>query len=198
MKDAKLGTLIMHAPMAHHRLHCLQFAYDRNGSILVASVAGPQTAVKSFAAALNENVKLTVNCQGFAIVDADGEQQDINTSREFTRVGGGQGRYKCHMHRLGYNQVHCLAVVKDAWLMPCVTEDSLWQKLRSPRYTTPLLREWMPWLMQNLVDEGLLEKLPAFQCQPGMLTADDSHLDALVTRGVGIGALKIPDRKECA
>jgi hypothetical protein len=64
-------------------------------------------------------------------------------------------------------------------------------------YTTPLLREWMPWLMQNLIADGLLVKLPSFQCNPGMLTVDDTGLDALVSRGVGTGALKIPDRKEC-
>jgi hypothetical protein len=100
------------------------------------------------------------------------------------------------MHRLGYNQVHCLAVVKDPRLMPCVTEESLWQKLRSPLYTTPLLREWMPWLMQNLVADSLLVKLPAFQCNPGLLTVDDAGLDTLVSRGVGTGALSIRS-KEC-
>jgi hypothetical protein len=198
VKDPTLGTLVMRAPMAHHTLHCVQFAHDRNHSVLVASVAGPQTAVKSFAAALNENVKLTINCDDFEIIDSDGEQLAIRKAVDFSRVGGGQGRYKCHMHRLGYNQVHCLAVVKDPWLMPCVTEESLWQKLRSPLYTTPLLREWMPWLMQNLISDSLLVKLPAFQCNPGMLTVDDTGLDALVSRGVGTGALKIPDRKECA
>jgi len=198
VKDPTLGTLIMRAPMAHHRLHCVQFAYDSGYSVRVASVAGPQTAVKSFAAALNDNVKLVVNCQGFEIVDADGEQRAVRTTIDFSRVPGGQGRYKCHMHRLGYNQVHCLAVVKDSRLMPCVTEESLWQKLRSPLYTTPLLREWMPWLMQHLIADGLLVKLPAFQCNPGLLTVDDAGLDALVSRGVGTGALNIPHRKESA
>ena len=191
-----LGTLTMRAPMAHHTLQCVQFAYDREDSVFVASVAGPQTAVKSFAASLNENVKLVVNCQGFPIIDADGEQRAIQTWIDYTRVPGGQGKYKCHMHRLGYHQVHCLAVVKDPRLMPCVTEESLWQKLRSPLYTTPLLREWMPWLMQNLIADALLVKLPAFQCNPGLLTVDDEGLDTLVSRGVGTGALSI-QQKEC-
>ena len=197
MQDLHLGTLTMKAPMAHHKLHCAQFAYDsRDNSVLVASVAGPQTAVKSFAAALNENMKLVITCQDFEIND-DGYRTGVRNWVEFTRVPGGQGKYKCHMHRLGYNQVHCLAVVKDPRFMSCITEESLWQKLRSPMYTTPLLREWMPWLMGNLVADGLLMKLPAFQCQPGLLTVDDAGLDTYVSRGVGTGALSI-SQKECA
>ena len=196
MQDLHLGTLTMRAPMAHHTLQCAQFAYDgRDNSVLVASVAGPQTAVKSFAAALNENVKLTVTCRAFEIVDADGERGAVRNWQEFNRVPGGQGKYKCHMHRLGYNQIHCLAVVKDPRLMSCITEESLWQKLRSTTYTTPLLREWMPWLMQNLIADSLLVKLPAFQCHPGLLTVDDTGLDTLVSRGVGTGALSISPKE---
>jgi hypothetical protein len=82
--------------------------------------------------------------------------------------------------------------------MPCVTEESLWQKLRSPLFTTPLLREWVPWLMQNLIADGLLIKLPSFQCNPGLLTVDNAGLDELVSRGVGTGALNIPEGKDCA
>lgn len=192
MNHPHLGTLTMRSPMAHHTLHCAQFAYDtRNNSVLVASVAGPQTAVKSFAAALNENVKLAMTCHDFEIIEPDGVRGPVPRWVEFSRVPGGQGKYKCHLHRLGYNQVHCLAVVKDPRLMASISEDSLWQKLRSSVYTTPLLREWMPWLMLNLVADSLLVKLPAFQCHPGLLTVDDAGLDTLVALGVRTGALPI-------
>jgi hypothetical protein len=52
--------------------------------------------------------------------------------------------------------------------------------------------------MQNLIADGLLIKLPSFQCNPGLLTVDNAGLDELVSRGVGTGALNIPEGKDCA
>ena len=189
--ELKMGTLEMSAPMAHHTLQCCQFAYDfREDIFLVGSVAGPQTAVKSFAAALNENVKLKIVCRDFQVVAFDDTVENVPRYTDFKKLDG-QGKYRTPMHRLGFNQVHCLAIAKDERLMPCVTEEALWQKLRSSRFTTPLLRSWMPWLMRQLVDDGHLVKLPAFNCRPGLLKLEDAGLDTLVSRGVGTGALKI-------
>lgn len=189
--DLKLGTLLMEAPAARHTLKCVQFAYDdRHSTIVLASVAGPQTAVKSFAAALNENCKLKINVDGFEVIEADGSTETVGRWRDFERAPG-QGKYKCTMHRLGYNYVHCMARLKDPRLTPSLTEEVLWSQLRSNRFTTPLLKEWVPWLMQAMLADGKLEKLPAFQCQPGLLTLDDPGLDELVSRGITEGHLKI-------
>ena len=185
----------MDAPAARHTLRCVQFAYDdRHSTIVLASVAGPQTAVKSFAAALNENCKLRVNVDGFTVIEPDGSKEPAQRWRDFERVPG-QGKYKCTMHRLGYNAVHCTARLKDPRLTPSLTEDVLWSQLRSNRFTTPLLKEWVPWLMQAMLTAGQLEKLPAFQCQPGFLTIDDTGLDEMVSRGITEGHLHIPEKE---
>ena len=34
--------------------------------------------------------------------------------------------------------------------LPIMTEDALWQHLRGSSFTTPLLREWVPWLYEAL------------------------------------------------
>ena len=191
--ELKLGTLLMDAPAARHTLRCVQFAYDdRYSTIVLASVAGPQTAVKSFAAALNENCKLKVNVDGFEIVDADGSAEPVHRWRDFERVSG-QGKYKCTMHRLGYNYVQCTARLKDPRLTPSLTEEVLWSQLRSNRFTTPLLKDWVPWLMRAMLAAGHLQKLPAFQCQPGFLTLDDAGLDGLVSQGISEGHLHVAD-----
>ena len=191
----KLGFLTMDAPAARHRLRCVQFAYDeRTSTIVLVSVAGPQTAVKSFAAALNENCKLKVNVDGFEVVGSDGSTEPVARWRDFERANG-QGKYKCTMHRLGYNYIHCTARLKDQRLTPALTEEVLWSQLRSIRFTTPLLKAWVPWLMQVLLTAGHLEKLPAFQCQPGLLTLDDAALDGLVSQGITGGHLKIPGKE---
>jgi hypothetical protein len=49
--------------------------------------------------------------------------------------------------------------------------------------------------MQAMLSAGQLEKLPAFQCQPGLLTLDDPGLDALVTRGITEGYLHITQKE---
>jgi hypothetical protein len=196
--DLKLGTLFMDAPAAKHTLRCVQFAYDdRQNTIVLVSVAGPQTAVKSFAAALNENCKLKVNVDGLEVRLADGSQEPVPRWQEFERAPG-QGKYKVAMHRLGFNSVQCTARLKDSRLLPCVTEEALWIQLRSSRFTTPLLREWVPWLMVAMLQEGKLEKLPAFQCQPGLLAIDDGALDGLVSKGIIEGRLTVPGKESAA
>ena len=195
--DLKLGTLCMDAPAAKHVLRCVQFAYDdRHNTIALVSVAGPQTAVKSFAAALNENCKLRVNVDGMDIKLADGSTEPAQRWQDFERVAG-QGKYKVAMHRLPFNSVQCTARLKDPRLLPSVSEEALWILLRSNRFTTPLLRPWVPWLMKAMLEDGTLERLPAFQCQPGVLAIDDGGLDKLVTQGINEGRLTVPG-KECA
>jgi hypothetical protein len=196
--ELKLGILSMDAPAARHTLRCVQFAYDdQHGTIVLASVAGPQTAVKSFAAALNENGKLKVNVEGLEIQLADGSTEPVQRWRDFERVPG-QGKYKVVMHRLGFNYVQCTARLKDPRLLPCVTDEALWAQLRSSRFTTPLLREWVPWLKEAMLHEGALEKLPAFQCQPGILAIDDGGLDGIVSRGITEGRLIVPGKESAA
>jgi hypothetical protein len=193
--ELKLGTLYMDAPAAKHTLRCVQFAYDdRHSTIVLVSVAGPQTAVKSFAAALNENCKLSVNVDGLDVQLSDGTSEPAQRWRDFERVSG-QGKYKVTMHRLGFNYVQCTARLKDPRLLPAVTDESLWAQLRSNRFTTPILRTWVPWLMEAMLEEGQLEKLPSFQCQPGMLNLDVGGLDGLVSRGVTEGRLIVPGKE---
>jgi hypothetical protein len=194
----KLGTLFMDAPAAKHTLRCVQFAYDdSHNTIVLASVAGPQTAVKSFAAALNENCKLNVNVDGLEVRLSDGSTEPAQRWRGFERAPG-QGRYKVVMHRLGFNYIHCTARLKDPRLLPSVTDEALWAQLRSDRFTTPLLREWVPWLKEALLNEGNLEKLPAFQCQPGLLAIDDGGLDGIVSKGISEGRLTVPGTESAA
>ena len=195
--DLKPGRLGMLAPGGRHRLHCVQFAYDDTGAVFVAGVAGPQTAIKSFAAALNENVRLELKPSGFNVIDGDGDTVSVPQSRDYSRVPGGQGKYKCHMHRLPYNTVHCVAFAKDRRLMTTTTEAALWDKFRSNLFTTPLLRAWMPWLRARLIEDGRLKMLSAFGCAPGLLNASDEILDALVTEGVRAGKLTIRKEDAC-
>jgi hypothetical protein len=169
-------------------MRCAQFAWNRSEQgIVLVSVAGPQTAVKSLLAALNQNVRLEVSVwEG-----ADNDGRPLPRYSRFTRMGS-QGSYRIATHRLGFHAVHATAVLKHEALLPALTPEAVWNALSSRRFTTPVLREWVPWLMRQMEAEGELVALPAFQCRPGLLRLDDAGLDAHVSRGLKQGELEIP------
>lgn len=193
-----LAPLDSQAPGGHFRMTCVQFAWLRpQHGIALVSVAGPQTAVKSLMAALNQNVKLEVRLD-VPPPDEPGDNEPDGTTVphgvDFVRVGH-PGSYQIRTHRLGYHYVHATALLKQPGLLPCITPESVWQLLSGGRFTTPLLRDWVPWLMSQMQEQEQLVRLPAFQCQPGLVEIDDAALDELVSRGLRSGAIAIP-RKE--
>ncbi|MBY0513157.1 MAG: hypothetical protein K2P78_04505 [Gemmataceae bacterium] len=192
-EQTRLIKLASDANGGHFWLKCSQFAWTVNNQVAVVSFVGPQTAVKSLAAALNQNSPLTMKVYG----GSTDQGRRISEYDTFTRLGN-QGSYRCTMHRLPYNTVHCTALTKAPGFLPCVTEEAVWHVLQSARYTTPVMREWIPWLMREMEEQDQIIRLPAFQCAPGMLSIDSDSLDELVSRGLKSGALVIPERKEAA
>lgn len=180
----------MAATGANHDLKLIQFA-EHEEHILLVSVAGPQTAVKSLMAALNLDVKLRVILKG---LEKFAQWQDY-------KAVPGQGRYKCTTHRLGYHQIHMTAVLKEERLLTCLSDESLWDAISGPRFTTPVLRAWVPWLRETLTENRQLLALHSFQCSPAVLRATDECLDKLVSSGLQRGVISIPGaeaRKEAA
>lgn len=68
--------------------------------------------------------------------------------------------------------------------MPVVSDETLWRHLQSPRFTTPLLRQWIPWLGQEMRKKGTIVQLTQAGCDAALMTADDDTLDGLVRQGV--------------
>lgn len=95
-----------------------------------------------------------------------------------------EGGYHVYRHRLGYNSWHFLCVARCAGLLPGLSEAALWRELSSDRYTTPVLRSWTPWLMEQLEQKELLKRLACFNCHAGILVADTNDLDQIVTAGL--------------
>ena len=75
--------------------------------------------------------------------------------------------------------------------MPVVTEETVWQFLQGQQFTTPLLREWMPWLCQEMRNRGIIVHLTQYGCQAGLILADNDILDDLVSKGIKDGHLTI-------
>lgn len=87
-------------------------------------------------------------------------------------------------HKLGLDNWHYLCISKSERFVPVVSEPSIWQILRSDRFTTPILRSWMPWLINKMRAERYLEGCTGFGCNAGILFTDSARLDELIQDGL--------------
>ncbi len=148
------------------------------------SVAGPETAIKAVNACLQSNVNAIFNFDQ-EITNSEGRTRYCPTM-ERDKAG-----YEVHKTRLGYNTWHLLAVSKLPGFMPVMSETALNRELRSPLFTTPFLREWIPYLSDRLAEAGMLTILPGFNTTCALLKGGSPELDEAVTVGVREGHLTI-------
>lgn len=148
-----------------------------SGMVYVFSVAGPSTHIKSFAAILNSDVRAA-----FRFPDVP------NNHIEFQKFENG---YRVWRTRLGYNCWHAVAVAKCEGLLLSVSDESVWRELRSERFTTPVIRDWMPHILSELRRREKLTDLLCWGCNAGMLTADSRDLDEIVSQGLKKNHLRI-------
>jgi hypothetical protein len=151
--------------------------------LMVLSAVGSGTSTKAFAAALHST--------NYVQLDAARCGQIENV--RLTRCPEG---YVCRKQRLEGGYWHLLALAKDDRLMTRLTDEALYRILSSNRYTTPILRQWTPWLSAKLSEadehgDSFLVQLTAFQCQPALLLATTDDLDKIVVEGVKAGELRI-------
>ena len=143
--------------------------HDR--SIQVLSIMGAESAAKAVAAILHSDGKASFR------VLAD----DISPYQEFAKEEDG---YTIYRHRASLNSWHFLCISKRKGLLTSLDEASVWRELRSDRITTPLLRSWSPYIVDELKDRQLLVRLEGFGCDAGLLTSDSDDLDEIVTDGL--------------
>jgi hypothetical protein len=139
--------------------------------IQVVSIMGAESSAKAIAAILHSDGKAAFR------IDAE----CVPYYQEFDKEKDGYSVYK---HRASLNHWHFVAISKKKGLLTCMDEAALWQELRSERFSTPLLRAWAPYIVEQLRERGLLEPLEGFGCEAGMLTADSNDLDQIVTEGL--------------
>lgn len=151
------------------------------GIAKIISCAGPATTVRACAALLN------ISKLSYVEVTQPPDKYG-RTFRQRWSVGD-----KWHVHRvkLGYDQWHLLAIADDPLLMPSYSQRALWQALKSPQFTTPLLRDWVPEIGRTMLSQGLLKQLDCFRCSAAMLTCTDYDLDKIVASGVHGGTMRL-------
>lgn len=163
----KLAQFVMQGNQANRIVTCNRMAWitQRGSTIITAlSVAGSSTSVKSVRAALSTG-NITFYLHGS---DAIGEWV------QFSRYKGG---YKFGWHRLTHDFYHMVAVAKMPGFMPQYSHDALYWELKSNRYTTPIIREWVPMLESELQSRGLLTVKEQHGITSGVLDATSQDLD---------------------
>lgn len=170
------------------------FPFDRlavsgRGELLAASLVAPTQNVKQIRAILNGGAKAVVMAGGVKVNQPSREEYYAHSPGKLTPSADG---YQTFTHKLAYGRAHALFLTRSDGFMKVVTSDSLWQELNHVRFTTPLLKEWMPYLEKALREEDLLEEAHVFNCSCGVLSASTRHLDDIVSRGLRDGHIGIP------
>jgi hypothetical protein len=101
------------------------------------------------------------------------------------------GGYRLDTHRLGFGSVHALFTCRQQGFLPNDTDDARWQELKQERFTTPLLRQWLPVIRKELELKSLLTRCHTLDCTCCVLTATSADLDAIVEYGIQQGTLRI-------
>ena len=152
---------------------------------MLLSATGPDTACKAIRAILYQP-EVSVE---FILEGAEDDQPVRRLGR--AALGDWPVMYQAAVAKLAPGAVHLTALAKIPGLMPDLSDDRLWAELSSPRYSTPLLRQWTGWLKRIMVEAGNITMAEGFQATVGVLKTQPAELDALASAGVRAGSLKL-------
>ena len=166
-----------------------KLAASGRGELLLLSIFADQVRVKAIRAILCGGAKAVCQASGIKIGQPGAESWHRHTPGRLTPTPDG---YTVYTHKMGYGMAHALFITRMDGFMKVVSEEALWQELQDVRFTTPLLREWMPYIEQTLRSEERLEDAHAFNCHCGILSASTKSLDEIVSQGFQQRELIIP------
>ena len=101
--------------------------------------------------------------------------------------------YRIDAHRLGFGSIHALFTCRQQGFLPNDSDDALWQELKQERFTTPLLRGWLPYIRKELELKSLLSRCHTLDCTCCVLTATSADLDSIVEFGLKNGLISIQE-----
>ena len=190
-EEIELPPLVMKTTKSEFRLRCHAAAWSseyggrmklrrRYGQeypgLLLLSATGPDTSVKSVRAALYQ-----------PDVEAEFVLETENIERMLKARCTHDGKpvtYSAAVTKLAQGVIHLVALAKVPGLMPNMSDDRLWAELTGPRYTTPLLRMWIPWLKATMAEGGGIVLANGFEATVGVLKTEPDALDEIVSQGV--------------
>jgi hypothetical protein len=163
-----------------------RLAVGGRGELLLVSLIAEAQRVKQIRAILAGGAKVTIQATGVKLTRPGDEPWQ---AREPGRLYPAPDGYQCQTHKLGFGLVHAMFLTRTPGFLKVVTPESLWQELNAPRFTTPLLKAWVPYLEAQLRTDERLEHAHGFRCQCGVLSALTRHLDEVVSQGLAQGKI---------
>ena len=168
--------------------------YDRlthhHAKLLMVSLTVETIKLKAIRAMLAANKgAATITCSGAPCKQQSQEDYCRTMPRH---LWADDAKYDCHVERLDYGYVHAIFVSRSQNFLLTMTPASVWHALMSARFTTPLIRSWMPWLTRRMIAEEALQECSCFRAESGWLALHGSaQLDSLVSEGLAGGHLTI-------
>jgi hypothetical protein len=101
--------------------------------------------------------------------------------------------YRIDAHKLGLGSIHALFTCRQQGFLPNDSDEALWQELKQERFTTPLLRGWLPYVRKELEFKSLLAHCHTLDCTCCILTAVSADLDSIVESGLKHGLISIQE-----
>jgi hypothetical protein len=158
-------------------------ALDQNRLFFISLVAFGQD-VKALRAAFAVGVDSPIHLKNVTL-SRDGESTIPGDVRP--AFGG----YRLDTHRLGFGSIHALFTCRQPGFLPNESDDALWQELKQERFTTPLLRGWLPYIRKELEIKSLLSRCHTLDCTCCVLDAKSADLDSIVEFGLKNGLIRI-------
>lgn len=168
--------------------------YDRiavhGQTLCLLSVVAPPMTIKAIRAILNGGARATISAAG-GKVRQPGASEWIPYRQPGSLFACNEG-YTGYVHRLDYGLDHAMFITRQPGFMVVSSEPALWQELNDNRFTTPILREWVPYVAGKLKEQDLLVECESFNCSCGFLACTSKELDEIVSDGIKSGEIKIP------
>jgi hypothetical protein len=92
--------------------------------------------------------------------------------------------YRIDAHRLGFGSIHALFTCRQQGFLPNDSDDALWHELKQERFTTPMLRGWLPYIRKEFELKSLLARYYTLDCTCCILTVNSADLDSIVESGL--------------
>lgn len=179
-----METIKIHHERVKLTLHADAYAYcsysSRNeeyeNKVFLLSVAGPERVIKALHGTLHSNnTKATISI-GY---------KNLKPLKEGYRT------YKICIDE-ETRTWHMIAIAKTEGFIPAWDTNALWNELRKERFSTPVIKPWMPWIKQQIEEHGSIS-LTKHNCNPILLAPDvvTESLDKLISHGLKQGDINI-------
>jgi hypothetical protein len=142
--------------------------------------------VKAFRAGLAAGIDTPMRLINVTLTNGD---ESIEPGNAWPSTAG----YRVDSHRLGFGSVHAIFTCRQPGFLLDGSDDALWRELKDDRFTTPLLRGWLPHIRMELETQNLLVRCDTFDCACCILTATSSDLDAIVESALKNGVISIQE-----